>query len=170
MVPGFSRRSPLWAFPLVQPLLSLHTPYSRRRRPPQQRAAEPQGGRRVFCLFLRRSGNSDDSESRGGIVYESIKALIPGAPKLTRRKNKALGRSAPSRCSSMNYGLFIKTLGPHGAPRVPWDPRRSKFGLRPPAWPKFWSPPGPNFECEGAERPSAFFSVWLILARLAEDI
>ena len=42
----------------------------------------------------------------------------------------------------MNYGLFIKTLGPHGAPRVPWDPRGSKFGPR---------PPGPNFDPQGPQ-------------------
>ena len=64
--------------------------------------------------------------------------------KINQTKNKALGRSAPSRCSSMNYGLFIKTLGPHGAPRVPWDPQGSKFGPR---------PPGPNFDPRGPGVP-----------------
>ena len=41
---------------------------------------------------------------------------ITSRAKINQTKNKALGRSAASRCSSMNYGLFIKTLGPPGPP------------------------------------------------------
>ena len=44
----------------------------------------------------------------------------------------------------MNYGLFIKTLGPHGAPRVPWGPQGSKFGP---------GGRGPNFDPRGPWGP-----------------
>ena len=62
--------------------------------------------------------------------------------KINQTKNKALDCSAPSRCSSMKYGLFMKTLGPHGAPRVPWGPWGSKF------WP---GGRGPNFHPRGSQ-------------------
>ena len=59
-----------------------------------------------------------------------IKNWSTSRAKINQTKNKALGRSAPSRCSSMNYGLFIKTLGTPGIKiaggaqiLIPGDPR-----------------------------------------------